>query len=63
MKKFLASIALFGLLSLGTANAVFAQDEAQAPDSEVTTEEVAAPAAEAAPVEEMAAEDLSLIHI
>ncbi|WP_298632127.1 MotA/TolQ/ExbB proton channel family protein [uncultured Porphyromonas sp.] len=58
MKKFLASIALFGLLSFGAANAVFAQDEAQASDSEVTTEEVAAPAEVADPVEEVVAEDI-----
>lgn len=51
MKKILASIALFGLLSVGTINAVFAQDEAQATDTVVTTEEVAAP------VEDVVAED------
>lgn len=55
MKRFLASIALAGLLTLGAANAVFAQDEATAPaDSAATApvEEMAAPAE--APVTEQA---------
>lgn len=70
MKKFLASIALFGLLSLGTANAVFAKNEAQAPGSEVKTEEVTAPA-DSMPnadkkteekADEMAAEDIAVAN-
>ena len=59
MKRFLASIALMGLLSLGAANVVFAQDETAATDSEVTTE-AAAPVEEA--VEETPAEEMPIVE-
>lgn len=49
MKRFLASIALAGLLTLGAANIAFAQDETQAADSAAMVEEMAAPVAEEAP--------------
>ncbi len=55
MKRFLASIALMGLLSLGAANVVFAQDETSATD-EVANTEMATPMQEAVadtPAEEM----------
>lgn len=55
MKRFFASFALVGLLTLGLGNAVFAQEEATAPEvetTEVATPEVAEPvvAAEEVPV-------------
>ncbi|MDO5017292.1 MAG: MotA/TolQ/ExbB proton channel family protein [Porphyromonas sp.] len=56
MKRFLASIALIGLLSTGVANVVFAQDEMQATDTVPATEEVAAPE-EPAVAEDMVVSD------
>lgn len=62
MKKILASIALFGLLSVGTVNAVFAQDEAQVADEVVNTEEVAVPVEEPVVAEEAVADEVPVTH-
>lgn len=62
MKKILASIALFGLLSVGTVNAVFAQDEAQVADEVVNTEEVAAPVEEPVAAEEAVAAEVPVTN-
>lgn len=63
MKRFLASIALAGLLTLGAANVAIAQDQTPAAtDSVVATDSAAIAAPVAAPVEEAVAEEVPVAN-